>query len=382
MHTLVVTGPGGAGASTLAAAAAVRAATAGRSTLLLTRQAPPVAGLADVPGLDVRTVDAGSAVERFWTGIVAPAAGSLPQVRLPPASSVAPVPGAADLALLAELGGARADLVVVDAGSPAEAVALLALPATLRWWLDRLLPPGARALGALRAVAVSSGAARRGPVDEALALAPRLEALLAADRLTDPAGTVVALAAAPRAGTAAALRTASTALGVHGLRPGVVLARVLPEDGSGEWWRARLAEQTAELTALAELAPLHRVPEAATAPADVAALTDLLEDVVLPDRGDLPGPVTGRLEGSWELGVPLPFAERGGVGLTRWEDDLVVTAAGTRRSLRLDPLLRRCEVTGGRIVDPGSADARLVVSFRPDPQLWPADLLAAVRRTP
>ncbi|SOC50764.1 arsenite-transporting ATPase [Blastococcus aggregatus] len=382
MHTLVLTGPGGAGASTLAASAAVRAATAGRSTLLLTRQAPPVPGLDDVPGLEVRTVDAAAAVERFWAGTVTPAAASLPQVQLPPASSVTPLPGAADLALFAELGRARADLVVVDAGSPAEATALLALPATLRWWLDRLLPPGARALGALRSVAVSSGAARRGPLDEALALAPQLEALLAADRLADPAGTVVALTVVPRAGTAASLRAATTALGLHGLRPGVVLARVLPEDGPGEWWRARLAEQTAELSALAELAPLHRIPDTATAPADAAALTALLEDVALTDRGALPEPATERLEGSWELGVPLPFAERGGVGLTRWEDDLVVTAAGTRRSLRLDPLLRRCEVTGGRIADPGSVDARLVVSFRPDPQLWPADLLAAVRRTP
>ena len=84
MHTLVLTGPGGAGSSTLAAAAAVRAAAAGRSTVLLTRQAPSVAGLADVPGLTVRTVDAGAEVERFWAGAVAPAAASFPQVALPP----------------------------------------------------------------------------------------------------------------------------------------------------------------------------------------------------------------------------------------------------------------------------------------------------------
>jgi arsenite-transporting ATPase len=382
VRTLVLTGPGGAGSSTLAAAAAVRAAAAGRSTLLLTRQAAPVAGLGDVPGLEVRTVDAGAAVERFWAETVAPAATSLPQVLLPPSSSVTPLPGAADLALFAELGRAQADLVVVDAGPPAEAVALLALPATLRWWLDRLLPPGARALGALRTAAVSSGAARRGPVDAALALLPQFEALLAADRLADASGTAVWLAALPRAGTAASLRRTATALGLHGLRAGGVLARVLPDDGPGEWWRARLVEQAAELPALAEVAPVHRIDETATAPSDVAAVTALLDGVALPGGGGLPAPASERLEGSWELPVPLPFAERGGIGLTRWEDDLVVTAAGARRSLRLDPLLRRCEVTGGRIADPGSADARLVVSFRPDPQLWPADLLAAVRRTP
>ncbi|MGY2129304.1 ArsA family ATPase [Blastococcus sp. SYSU DS0617] len=381
MQTLIVTGPGGAGTSTLAAAAAVRAAGAGRTTLLLTRQPFPVAGLAGVPGLEVRTVDAGGAVERFWAGTVVPAAGSLPQVPLPPASSVASLPGTAELALFAELGQARADLVVVDAGSSEQATALLALPATLRWWLDRLLPPGMRALGALRSAAVTSGAARRGPVDAALALVPQLEALLAADRLADPSGTVVCLAAVPRAGTAASLRGLVTALGLHGLRPAAVLARVLPEDDAGEWWRARLREQTAELTSLAELAPVHRIAEGCTGPADVAGLAALLEDVVLPEDGSLPAPATERLDDEWQLTVPLPFAERGAVGLTRWEDDLVITVAGTRRSLRLDPLLRRCEVTGGRMADPASADARLVVSFRPDPQLWPADLLASVRRS-
>ncbi|MBJ7451109.1 MAG: ion transporter, partial [Blastococcus sp.] len=320
MRTLVLTGPGGAGSSTLAAAAAVRAAGSGRSTVLLTRRAPAVEGLADVPGLEVRVVDAGAAVERFWSGTVVPAAASAPQAALPPASSVTPLPGAADLALFAELGGVRADLVVVDAGTPEQTAALLALPATLRWWLDRLMPPGVRALGALRSAAVGTGAARRGPVDAALALVPELEALLAADRLAEAAGTTVHLAAVPRAGTAASLRQSATALGLYGVRPAAVLARVLPEDGAGEWWRARIAEQTAELTALAELAPVHRIPEGATGPADAPGLGALLGDLALPEGEELPGPVAERRDDAWELAVPLPFAERGAVGVTRWED--------------------------------------------------------------
>ena len=55
----------------------------------------------------------------------------------------------------------------------------------------------------------------------------------------------------------------------------------------------------------------------------------------------------------------------------------MLTAAGARRSLRLDPLLRRCLVTSGNLVDPGTAGARLEVGFAPDARLWPADLLAA-----
>jgi arsenite-transporting ATPase len=60
----------------------------------------------------------------------------------------------------------------------------------------------------------------------------------------------------------------------------------------------------------------------------------------------------------------------------------VVTVGDSRRSLSLDPLLRRCQVTGGRLADPGTAAARLEIGFRPDPELWPADLLAAEAAAP
>jgi arsenite/tail-anchored protein-transporting ATPase len=60
----------------------------------------------------------------------------------------------------------------------------------------------------------------------------------------------------------------------------------------------------------------------------------------------------------------------------------VVTVAGVRRCIRLDALLRRCVITGGRLQDPGTVNAALEVGFVPDTRLWPADLLAAEGRTP
>jgi hypothetical protein len=119
------------------------------------------------------------------------------------------------------------------------------------------------------------------------------------------------------------------------------------------------------------------VPELPAAATAVADLAGLLPDEELPQPPVPTVPAPERLDGGWRLVLPLPFAERGAVDLTRWTDDLVVTAAGVRRSLRLDPLLRRCEVTGGRLVDPGAAAARLEVTFVADPGLWPVGLLAA-----
>jgi arsenite-transporting ATPase len=382
VRTLLFTGPGGAGTTTLAASAAVRAARAGRRTVLLSRQDVPVPGLGGVRGLDVVRVDVQAALERLWGGVAEGLGPVLPQLTLPPSSSVVAPPGGADLALFAALAAADADLVVLDAGPIEAAAAFVALPATLRWWLDQLLPPGMRALGAVRTAGVSSGAVRRGPLDAALDAVPVLEGLLSRNRLAVSAETAVCLVALPTGGAVIRLRSAVTTLALHELRPAAVLARVLPVDAAGEWAARRRADQDAALAGFAQVAPVRQLPELAVAPDDVETLADLLDGFEPAPAGPPAGPGPERREGAWQLTLPLPFAERGDVGLTRWQDDLVITVRGSRRCLALDPLLRRCEVTGGRLADPGGADARLEVGFRPDPQLWPADLLAADERTP
>ncbi|HST99081.1 MAG TPA: ArsA-related P-loop ATPase [Geodermatophilus sp.] len=385
MRTLLLTGPGGAGTSTLAAATAVRAAADGTRTLLLTRPGPRPAGLDDVRGLAVTAVSPLAAAESLWTS-AGDALDAVPGLTPPPPTSVVPLPGAAELALLARLARAaaddEADTVVVDAGPLESGTALVGLPGALRWWLDQALPTRLRMLGAVRTAAVRSGAAPRGPVDAVLDAVPPLEAALGRLPLDDPASTEVRLVAVPRAGAVPALRRAVTALALHGQQPSAVLARVLPDGGPGEWWTRRAAEQDAALTALAELAPLRRVAESAQEPADVAALTALLPtgDGAAPAAALTPS--VARADGVRRLVLPLPWAERAGLDLTRWQDDLVVTAAGARRSVRLDSLLRRCVVTGGTLADAGTARARLEVTFTPDPQLWPADLLAAEGSTP
>jgi arsenite-transporting ATPase len=385
VRTLLLTGPGGAGTSTLAAATAVRAAADGTRTLLLTRPGPRPAGLDDVRGLAVTAVSPLAAAESLWTS-AGDALDAVPGLTPPPPTSVVPLPGATELALLARLARAaaddEADTVVVDAGPLESGTALVGLPGALRWWLDQALPTRLRMLGAVRTAAVRSGAAPRGPVDAVLDAVPPLEAALGRLPLDDPASTEVRLVAVPRAGAVPALRRAVTALALHGQQPSAVLARVLPDGGPGEWWTRRAAEQDAALTALAELAPLRRVAESAQEPADVAALTALLPtgDGAAPAAALTPS--VARADGVRRLVLPLPWAERAGLDLTRWQDDLVVTAAGARRSVRLDSLLRRCVVTGGTLADAGTARARLEVTFTPDPQLWPADLLAAEGSTP
>ena len=374
MTTLLVTGPGGAGTSTLSAALAVRAARSGASAVLLSRRPVPVEATS---GLRVVTVDPQRAFEGLWGPVGTSLSAALPDVSVPPASSVVAPPGAADVALLAELSRAQADVVVVDAGPLDSALALLALPGALRWWLEQVLPTRLRMLGAVRTAAVRTGAVRPGPVDAVLSAVPAVEQMLSRVALTDPAATEVRLVTQARPSAVAAVREALPVLALHGQRPVAVHARVLAGEGTGTWWTARTAEQAAALAELAELAPVVTVPERPSAPSGADELAELLTDERPPSTPPAAVPAPVRVPGGWQLAVPLPFARRGALELTRWQDDLVVTVDGARRSLRLDPLLRRCVVTGGSLAGAGTAAARLEIAFAPDPQQWPADLLAA-----
>ena len=377
MQTLLVTGPGGAGSSTVAAATALRLTAAGTRCVLMTSRPPRPAGLADALRLDVVTPQ--PALEQLWNRHAQALAAAVPVLTVPPATSVVPVPGVAEFALLAALAGhARSgdvDVVVLDAGPTPTATALLALPGALRWWLGQAAPTRLRVLATLRA-AVTAG--RPGVAAGLLAGAAGVEELLDAAPLADPQQTSVHLVLRPEDDAVLELTATATALGVLGQRiASVTVSRVLPA-GTGEWWDRRAGVQTDALRRVRELAgPVREVAESAVAPSSVAELEALDaavgEVVVQP----IPPAAPRRADGAWLLDVPLPFAERGSVELTRWDDDLVVTAAGMRRSVPLDALLRRCTVAGGSLTDPGTAGATLAVRFTPDPAQWPAGLLDA-----
>jgi arsenite-transporting ATPase len=377
VQILLVTGPGGAGSSTVAAATALRLTAEGSRCVLLTARPPRTPDLADAVRVDV--VTAHPALERLWARHADELAAALPVLSVPPATSVVPVPGVAEFALLAALAGhARAgdvDVVVLDAGPTTTAGALLALPGALRWWLAQLAPTRLRVLATLRAAATPG---RPGVTAGLLAGAAGVEELLDAAPLADPATTAVHLVVRPDADAAVQVAEAATALGVLGQSiVSVTVSRVLPA-ATGEWWAQRTEVQGDALRRVHELAvPVRVVAESALAPASVADLQAL--DAAVPGTVGTPtAPTTPRqVDDGWVLDVPLPFVQRGQVELTRWDDDLVVTAAGMRRSLALDALLRRCTVAGGSLSAPGTAQAVLEVRFTPDPAQWPAGLLAA-----
>ncbi|WP_433507392.1 ArsA family ATPase [Pseudonocardia halophobica] len=418
MRVVLFTGKGGVGKTTLAAATAARLARSGRKTLVVSTD--PAHSLGDALGerLDDTTenepadlgsglfaahVDTRVLLDDTWAELqghlrtVLAGAGIDELV----ADELTVLPGVEDLLALAEVHRLATsglwEVVVVDCGPTAETLRLLGLPEALSGYLERLFPAHRRAVRGMIAGLASgrAGAERSAGWDRTVDALDRLAAQLAGLRamLADREETSIRLVLTPERVVAAETRRTLTALALHDLQvDGLVVNRVMPapppslRGPTARWLRERHTEQQAVLAEVraecGDAVPLATVPYTAAEPTGVEALVALAGSLYGTADPAAPGPATGpvlRLErtagdgtsadSEFELALRLPGAADGPLDLTRVGDELVVTVGATRRRVSLPAVLRRCEVTGARLVGEGHA-TDLVVVFAPDPALW------------
>lgn len=392
MRTVLVTGLGGAGRTTVAAATALAAAANGSRTLLISAEAIPGFPAATEPTrvtdlLDHARVDSGEHFRAELTELQKRASGVLDLLgagRLD-GEELTELPGSPQLALLHTLRRAAEgdwsgyDTLVVDLPPLTEALALLALPEQLRRYLRRLLPAERQAARALRPVLAQLAGVPM-PAQWLYEAAARKDTELAAvQALIEDGSTTLRLVAEPGPAAEDALRAARTGLALHGLCADLLVAsRVLPRHSPDPWFAALAAQQEKCLDHWhQDMAPDVPVHEAAhpgrdpRGPDDLAALRIPAPDDRTPGRAEDPwwteeeqdaegaGPTL-----TWCL--PLPGAVKADLRLVRRGDELLLTVGPFHRIVRIASALRRCTVSGAAL-----ADGVLRVRFTPDPALWP-----------
>ncbi len=390
MRVLLFTGKGGVGKTTAAAATGALTAARGLKTLVISTD--PAHSLADAfgvelggepvevePGLAGQQVDAQQRFERTWRDIQGYLLSALEAVGVDPleAEELTVLPGADEvLALLAvreQIDSGRYDVVIVDCAPTAETLRLLALPDALNWYMRRIWPVERRVVRSLRPV-LNRVSSVPMPTDVVFDAVERLHGELSAVRaiLADAERTTVRLVLTPEAVVVAEARRTMTTLSLYGYKVDAVLAnRIIP---TGDPWRDRWAEaqerQLADVTESFAPLPVLRVPYQEAEPVGLEALVAVGREAYA-DRDPLGLPVpeeqmtVERTEAGFTLSLPLPFATKESVELSRRGDELVVTVASWRRILTLPSALRRCDATGARFVD-----ERLLVDFVPDPAVW------------
>lgn len=393
MRTILITGQGGSGRTTIAAATALKAAHEGTRTLVLsadrtdtlgaalgvTTGADPVAAAA---GLTAWRPDAAESFREDLVGFQERATSVLDLLgasRLD-AEELTPLPGAEELALLRALRDAvlseAYDLLVVDLPPGPRALALLGLPEELRRYLRRLLPPERQTARALRPV-LGRLAGVPMPAEWLYDTAARWDSELAAvQTVLEERSTTVGLVAEPGPAGTDHVRTVTVGLALHGLGVDALVAnRVLPQTTHDTWLAGLVAQQRKALEdwrdAYGGRQGVHEVAHLGRDPRGVDDLAALDVPGIDSHPSPVEWPVTKRPADEdggrvfvWH--IPLPGAIRDELDLIRRGDELVVTAGQFRRILQLPSALRRCTVDGASL-----REGELGIRFAPDPELWP-----------
>lgn len=337
--------------------------------------------------LDALALDTLALLEVRWREAVATLDRRFPDSEL---STIAPeelsaLPGVQEvlgLYAVGELAGSgRWDRVVVDCASTADALRMLTLPATFGLYVERAWPRHRR-------LSVTADDGRSAAVVELLErISASVETLGAL--LTDGELVSAHLVLTPERVVAAEAARTLGSLALMGVRvEELIVNQVLPQDDSYEyrnlpehpafyWYTERIAEQRSvldELDATIGEVALVMTPHLSGEPIGAKALGALLDAARRRGGSAPPGPLRSivDLESGTGLGsvyrmrLALPQLDASALTLGRVDDDLIISAGGLRRRVRLASVLRRCIVLDARL-----RGSELTVRFRPDPEVWP-----------
>jgi arsenite-transporting ATPase len=374
-RTILITGKGGVGKTSVAAATARRCAAAGQDTIVLSTD--PAHSLADAlgrplgsepdrvgPRLWAQQVCAQEEMERNWAAVQAWLRPLLVErgVDRISAEELTVPPGLDELFSLLALKRhheeARFAVVVVDCAPTGETLRLLSFPDVARWWLEKVFPQQGSLMAAARPLARAVLDVSL-PGDEVLDDVGRLVRGLIAmhEILRDTERATVRLVMTPDRMVVDEARRTFTYLNLYGyVTDAVVVNRVFPPEVDGYFagWRER------QLAALAEVksafAPVPVLPAPYFGEEVIgAAMLDRLGDAVFGERDAasvLHDRVTQELtvfDDGAQLRLDLPFVERGDVSLKKIGLELVVRVDGHKRTLMLPPALAEFRPSGAAL---------------------------------
>ena len=374
-RTILYTGKGGVGKTSVAAATAVRCAAGGNRTLILSTD--PAHSLSDslqtqlgaepthvVTNLEAAEIDAQHELSRHWAGVQDWFGQLLMRRGLDriSAEELTVPPGVDELFSLLRLrehhAEGRWDVIIVDCAPTGETLRLLSFPEAARWWLERVVP-FERAIVAAAAPLARTVLDIPLPTGEVFEDIQRLSAnLIAMDQiLRDTDHSTIRLVMAPdRMVIGEAMRT-FTYLNLYGyLTDAVVVNKVFPED-VGEYfarWRGLQSEQLELVRSAFEPVPVLEAPyfdEEVIGLEMLAKLGETLfgagSDALAPGTATDPAAIlydtiTQSIESDEHgarLRLTIPFAKKEEIGLRQVGLELVVTAGGQRRTIMLPPTL-------------------------------------------
>jgi arsenite/tail-anchored protein-transporting ATPase len=375
-RTILYTGKGGVGKTSVAAGTARACAAAGRTTLLISTDPAhsladslelPVGGEPVVAGenLWAQQVNTQGEMERHWAGVQEWLGELLLErgVDRISAEELTVPPGMDELFSLLRLQQAHEagdwEVIVVDCAPTGETLRLLSFPDVARWWIEKVFPVEGQLLAAAAPWARSLLDIPL-PTQAVFADIRRLsENLIGMNEiLRDRDHSSVRLVMNPEKMVIGEAMRTFTYLNLYGyLTDAVIVNRIFPDEVGDYFagWK-RLQEQHMELvrSAFAPV-PVLCAPyfdqEVVGAKMLDRLAAELFEPGDLDPAALLHDQVTQELEladGRARLRLALPLARKGEISLKKIGQELIVGVDGQKRLIILPPALSRFEPRGAR----------------------------------
>jgi arsenite-transporting ATPase len=382
-RTILYTGKGGVGKTSVAAATARRCAASGLRTLVLsTDPAHSLSASLETPlggeptpvaeRLWGQEVQAQAEMERHWSAVQAWAGGLLVAkgVDRVSAEELTVPPGLDELFSLlqvkAHYESDEWDVLVIDCAPTGETLRLLSFPDVARWWLERVFPQQSRIMDAARPFAravLDISLPGDAVLEEVGTLIRNLIAMN--EILRDHEHVSIRLVMNPDRMVVDEARRTFTYLNLYGfLTDAVVVNRVFGEE-VGEYfgvWRERQQEHLRDARDSFAPVPVLQAPwfgEEVVGPAMLDRLGAAVFDGHAPEAV-LHDEVSQRLVvgsdgATWT--VALPLAERGDISLKKIGLELIVRVNGYKRTVLLPPALADYSPAGAAFED-GALEVR------------------------
>lgn len=387
MRTILYTGKGGVGKTSVAAATALKAARGGKKALVMSTD--PAHSLSDAfdveigpevkeleSGLFAQEMDYTTMIEEHWSEIQAyitsvfewQGADSLA------AEELAMLPGMDELFGLLMIRQhhreGEYDALIVDAAPTGETLKLLSLPDQMSWYVEKIFPIQRRVAGIARPFARRTrGALPPLPEDSFFAAAQRFyDAVIGVeDILTDREDASIRLVVNAEKMVVAEARRAYTYLNLYNYGvDAVVVNRLLPDTVEDPYFEAWRESQEKHLRTIEEsFAPIPLLKarlfdrEMYGIKALWALAEDVFEDVEPLDvlfRGATHD--ISKRNGGYEVVLNLPLAEKRSVDLSKKGAELLVRVGGYKRNILLPDSMSRLAAAGASIED-GKLKVRL-----------------------
>lgn len=379
MRTILYTGKGGVGKTSVAAATALKAAQSGKKVLVMSTD--PAHSLSDAfdvevgsepkemaTGLWAQEMDHGRILEEYWSEIQEymttffewQGADSLA------AEELAMLPGMDELFGLLMVrrhnNEALYDALIVDAAPTGETLRLLSLPDQMGWYVEKIFPVQRQAAKVVRPFArrIRTGTLPPLPEDSFFGALQRFyEAVVGVeDILTDPEGSSVRLVVNAEKMVVAEARRAYTYLNLYDYRvDAIVVNRLLPDavsDPYFEKWREAQGRHLAVIEDSFSPIPIFRARLFDREMYGLEALEALAEDVFgseEPLRVFFQGAAHEiiKTNGGYEVVLNLPLAEKESVNLSKKGAELLVRVGSYKRNVLLPDSMVRLRAAGAKI---------------------------------